>query len=511
MIIMRDGLQELAGSAMRSAMMRFTKSPATGAITGATITAILQSSSATTVAAVGFVSAGLLSFTNSLGIIFGANIGTTIKGWAVALLGFKFDIANFLYPFIFIGAILRLFARDRLASAGYIIAGFGVIFVGITVLQQGMENLSGIITPESLPSDTIIGRLELVGLGIIATLITQSSSAGVATALTAVYTGAINFEQAAALVIGMDVGTTVTAAMAAIGGSTDARRTGLSHVIYNLFTGVGALLLITPYTWAWDTISPGSLTANAEIGLVGFHTLFNTLGVIIVLPITSQFAALIQKIIPGKPLIYTSSLQRVLLEEPGLALTAVQNTLQSELIALLGHVESILSNDRKGQRIDLPELKAALDTTGNYLDEIHLKTFEGADWERMIALTHSLDHMQRLHERCEEDEDRARTASTAPELLKLHDILMNSISENIEDIATSRWTQCTSRANKTAVLIHDEVEPLRSTIVEKTARDTLDVDNATHCLEAIRWLERVSQHIARISFHFEQAILAAGK
>jgi phosphate:Na+ symporter len=129
----------------------------------------------------------------------------------------------------------------------------------------------------------------------------------------------------------------------------------------------------------------------------------------------------------------------------------------------------------------------------------------------MIALTHCLDHMQRLHERCEEDEDRARTASTAPELLKLHDILMNSISEDIEDIANSHWTQYTSRANKTADLIHKEVEPLRATILEEIARDTLDVDTATHYLEAIRWLTRVSQHIARISFHFEQAILAAGK
>lgn len=386
-----------------------------------------------------------------------------------------------------------------------------MIFVGITVLQQGMENLSGIITPENLPSDTLIGRLELVGLGIIATLITQSSSAGVATALTALYTGAINFEQAAALVIGMDVGTTVTAAMAAIGGSTDAKRTGLSHVIYNLFTGIGALLLITPYTWAWETLSPGLLATNAKIGLVGFHSLFNTLGVIIVLPFTTQFASLIKKIIPGKPATYTSSLQRVLLEEPGLALTAVQNSLQSEFIALLEHVESILSNDRKGHRIDLPELQLALDSTGDYLDDLHLKTFEGADWERMIALTHSLDHMQRLHERCEEGEDRARTASTAPELLKLHDILINSISKDIEDISTSHWAQCTSRSNKTATHIHEEVEPLRALIVEKIARGSLYVDDATHCLEATRWLKRVSQHIARISFHFEQAILAAGK
>ncbi|MGB3729069.1 MAG: Na/Pi symporter, partial [Thermodesulfobacteriota bacterium] len=132
MIVMTEGLRALAGSAMRSVLMRFTKSPATGALTGASSTAILQSSSLTTVAAVGFVGAGLITFPDALGIIFGANIGTTFKGWIIALLGFKYSLENVFLPLVFLGAILKLFTKGRLSTIGYSIAGFGLIFVGIT-------------------------------------------------------------------------------------------------------------------------------------------------------------------------------------------------------------------------------------------------------------------------------------------------------------------------------------------------------------------------------------------
>ena len=137
-IILTNGLRDLAGDAMRSALMRFTHSPVSGALTGSITTAILQSSSATTVAAIGFVGAGLISFSESLGIIFGANIGTTVTGWIVVLLGFKLQIVNIMMLFVLLGALLRLFAKNRLATFGYTLAGFSIIFVGIAMMQQGM-------------------------------------------------------------------------------------------------------------------------------------------------------------------------------------------------------------------------------------------------------------------------------------------------------------------------------------------------------------------------------------
>ena len=138
MIIMTEGLREMAGDAIRTALMRFTSIPTSGAVTGAFSTSILQSSSATTVAAVGFVGAGLMSFTSSLGIIFGANIGTTITGWLVALIGFKLKIGTIMLPLKLVGTLKRLFAKGKARSAGYEIAGFGLIFVPISIIQIAM-------------------------------------------------------------------------------------------------------------------------------------------------------------------------------------------------------------------------------------------------------------------------------------------------------------------------------------------------------------------------------------
>ncbi|MGK7929213.1 MAG: Na/Pi cotransporter family protein [Spirulina sp.] len=507
MIVMTDGLRSLAGNAMRTALMRFTRTPLSGVLTGAASTAILQSSSATTVATVGFVSAGLISFSAALGIIFGANLGTTITGWLVAILGFKLKLGTAILPLILIGASLKLFAKGRWANLGYAIAGFGLIFVGIATIQDAMGGLGDMITPDRLPADTFIGRLQLVALGIIVTVITQSSSAGVAATLTALYAGVVNFEQAAALIIGMDMGTTVKAIIATVGSSVNARRTGLSHVVYNFWTAGIALLLITPYTWLWDAIAPGQLTENAEIALVAFHTSFNVVGITTILPFTRQFAHLIIGLLPSKGLVDTDRLNDALLEQPDLALNAVQASIQAEFLALLRHVAAILG-DPDGQRIDLTELQTALDETSTYLDRIHLKTGEGETWERLINTIHALDHLQRLHERCEEEEDRSQTVRATTELEEEHHLFIESIQEMIALVPTHRWQAAADRARETSQRIHHKVRPYRSDTIDRIAKGQIDVLTGTERLEAIRWLRRASKHIARITQHLNVAFLA---
>ncbi|ESA34187.1 na pi-cotransporter family protein [Leptolyngbya sp. Heron Island J] len=510
MIVMTDGLRVLAGNAMRRALMRFTGNAGSGVLTGAIATAILQSSSATTVATVGFVSAGLISFSGALGIIFGANIGSTFTGWVVAILGFKLKLGTAVLPLLFIGASLKLFTKGRWASFGYAIAGFGLIFVGITSMQDAMGTLDGLITPEQLPMDTLIGRLQLVALGILATIITQASSVGVAATLTALYAGAINFEQAAALVIGMDVGTTITAIIATLGGSVNARRTGLSHVVYNIWTAGLALTLITPYTTVWQRLAPGQLIQNAEIALVAFHTCFNLVGVTTILPFTQQFARLIMRLVPGKDRAYTDTLSDGLLEQPDLALNAAQSAIQTELLLLLRHVSAILG-DPHGQRGDLIELQTALDETHAYLDQIHLKTGAGPNWDRLVSMMHALDHLQRIHERCEEDEDRAKTAQATLELMAEKNLLIDSIQKIMMLVQAGRWQAAADQARTTSSQIHHKVEPYRATTITQAAVGQIDVLTSTERLEAIRWLRRVSKHIRRITDHMSQAVLAVGQ
>ncbi len=510
MIIMTDGLKTLGGDSMRAALMRFTHSPITGAATGAVSTAILQSSSATTVAAVGFVGAGLLTFPQSLGIIFGANIGTTITGWLVALLGLKLQLGELVLPLVLVGAILKLFAREQLSAVGYALAGFSLIFIGITQMQLGLSGVQGLITPDNLPADTWLGRIQLVGLGVIATVITQSSSAGVAATLTLLYAGAIRFEQAAALVIGMDIGTTVTAAMAVIGGTIEVRRTGLSHVFYNVLTGVMALLLITPYILLWHWLAPGSLMNQAEIALVAFHSFFNLLGVAAVLPVTNRFAALVERLVPDYRSARLGHLDNALLEQPGLALSSVQQKVVQAFDLLSEYLGLLIGGSPQGVKANLNELQNSLDELHQFLDQIHLQPDQGADWARLIALMHALDHLQRLHERFEEDEDRAVTARTTHELADECALLTAAVESAWQAMSAQNWKKAEKVTVHAERVITTEVERYRAEVVDQIGCGTLSVQAGTDCLEAIRWLARVSRHVARIVHHLGESSLAAG-
>lgn len=510
MVVMTEGLRGVAGAAIKSALMRFTQSPVSGAITGAASTAILQSSSATTVASVGFVGAGLLSFPEALGIIFGANIGTTITGWIVALIGIKLDIGNILLPLVLVGAIVRLFGKGRVASLGFAVAGFALIFVGISTMQEGMAGLQQAVFPESWPSDTLIGLLGLVAIGIAATVVTQSSSAGVAATITALSVGAIDFRQGAALVIGMDVGTTVTAAMATIGGSLGARRTGLAHVIFNIMTGIGALILLNPYIWIAESLAPGQLLANPEISVVAFHTTFNILGVAIVLPFTRSFASFVEALIKDTGPGYVGRLESALLDRPELALNAARETILRQLLDLLAHSLAILGDPRSTRRADLTQLDLALDETQDYCDRIQVGSHGGHGWQRVVALFHAMDHMNRLLERCEEEEYRANTARVADDLTDVRDRLIASIRETMELAENGNWHKAARNTAETALYIHDRVEPLRAKVIDKIAHDTVRMDEGRDLLDAIRWMKRVSKHIAKITKHLEEEALAAG-
>jgi len=501
MIVLTDGLHSLAGPSMRSVLMKYTKSPASGAAIGALTTALLQSSSATTVAAVGFVGAGLMSFTAALGIIFGANIGTTITGWLVVLLGFKLKLGTLILPFIFLGSAFKLFSKGRLATFGYSLAGFGLIFVGISLMQQGMTGVDSIITPAQFPPDTWLGRIQLLLLGVLITIITQSSSAGVATVITALFAGAVNFNQAAALVIGMDVGTTITAAMATIGGSIGSRRTGFSHVIYNVITALGALALLTPYSFVLNEYFPNFISTNPEMSLVAFHTLFNGVGVILILPFTHHFARFIKHIIQDSSDSYTQNLDQALLSEPSVALTTALSTTKVQLLDLLAYINELLANNQTEHLNDFANMQVALDETHAFVDLIHLQPNSTQDWKNLLVIIHVLDHMQRLHERLAEESHYATVVNSSKELVDLTKKITNVTGLIIENIEQENWQEAFKISRTTRINLAKQTEPVRHSIMTNIAQGNLTVPQANQSLEAIRWLQRVVNHIARISYH----------
>lgn len=511
MIVMTDGLHRLASGMVRSALMRYTRTPLSGTAIGALSTAVLQSSSATTVAVIGFVGAELMTFQNALGVIFGANVGTTVTGWMVTLVGFKLKLGVLALPLVFLGAVLHLFGRGKLKHIGFALAGFAMIFVGVSTMQEAMNDLQGLISFQGLKTDSLLGILELLGFGVLFTAITQSSSVGVAAALTALHIGVIGFDQAAMLIIGMNIGTTVTAVFAAVGGSVNAYRTAYSHVIFNIFSALIALTLLFPYIRLLNHYTGDFISNNAELALVLFHTLFKTMSVAFVLPFTADFARLIERIVSGKVARYTRPLSDALLASPLLALNAVQSAIQEELVALLYHINAIVGGSARGVRTNLFELQSALDQTHAYLDRIHLMPNGEADWQRLLSMIHAIDHMQRLHERCEEEENRAKVVQSSSRLGKQRERLIDANKEMIELIPANRWEEIAGVAGTLQREIAETADQYRQLIAADIGTGLLDVYKGTARMEAARWLTRVSDHIARITHHMQLAALAAAK
>lgn len=506
MTLMTDGLKGLAGASLRRIITRFTNSPASGAATGALTTAVLQSSSATTVATVGFVSAGLLTFPMALGVIFGANIGTTITGWLVAIVGFKLDIGSVLLPFVLIGVLMKMFGHGRLSHAGMALAGFAVLFLGIATLQDGMAAFEGRLTPDNFPPDTLLGRMLLVAIGIIITLITQSSSAGVATALVALSAGTISFPQAAAMVIGMDVGTTFTAALATLGGGLATRRTGLSHVIYNLLTGLMAFCLLSPYS---ALIGPwlNGPNGDPQIALVAFHTMFNAIGVIAVLGFTKKFARLVMRLVPDARDSLTAHLDDRLLGDPDAAVDAATSTLSRLFVELLRGLRGLLDTQTRhaagSARADT--ITEALSATRQFAENI--KSGPGsspATHQRHIAVLHAIDHLERLDHRCRQH-DRIAHLRTDPHLSTLAGQFRTDMSPAGAD--TDNLETLETKINTLRQQLRDERHTFRARTIERATSDTRNTDVLLDSLDSIRWLHRTAYHVWRIAHHLRRARL----
>jgi len=292
-----DGLRQAAGYALRDILGKWTRSPVHGIVAGLSITAIVQSSSAVTVATIGFVNAGLITMYQALGVVYGSNIGTTMTGWLVAMVGFNIKLESFALPIIGIGMLLRLTGGDsRRAPLGLALVGFGLFFIGIGVLKDAFEGLATAVDLKEFTVDGIAGVFLYVAIGFFMTVLTQSSSAAIAITLTAATGGVLGLYAAAAMVIGANLGTTSTAALAVIGATSNAKRVAAAHVIFNFVTGLAALLML-PLLFL-IVKATGELLGLEDIPAVTlalFHTTFNVFGVLLMWPMTDRLTRFLEK------------------------------------------------------------------------------------------------------------------------------------------------------------------------------------------------------------------------
>ena len=284
MKIMSEGLQKFAGDSLRRILTAMTTNRVTGVLTGVLITALIQSSSATTVMVVSFVNAGLLTLTQSIGVIMGANIGTTVTAWLISALGFKVDIAAFSLPLLAFGIPLLFSGKSSRKSAGEFIFGFSFLFMGLQALKANAPDLGA--NPEMLAfvqNYADMGFFSIIlflFIGAILTMIVQASAATMAITLIMCANGWIDYQLGVALVLGENIGTTITANLAALTGNTQARRAALAHLAFNIFGVIWVLILFYPFTNAvsWFVtnvmrISDPSVAVSFK--LAAFHTAFN--------------------------------------------------------------------------------------------------------------------------------------------------------------------------------------------------------------------------------------------
>lgn len=311
MKIMSEGLQKFAGDKLRRILTAMTTNRVTGVLTGVLITALIQSSSATTVMVVSFVNAGLLSLAQSIGVIMGANIGTTVTAWIISALGFKVDIAAFALPLLTVGVVMLFMQKSKHKSIGEFIMGFCFLFMGLSNLKANAPDLQA--NPEMLAfvqnyADMGFASILLfVLIGTVLTMIVQASAATMAITLIMCANGWISFELGAALVLGENIGTTITANLAAITGNTQSRRAALAHLVFNVFGVIWVLSLFGPFTnmvtWIvenWIGVTDNGDGSFVSFQLSAFHTCFNICNVLILIWFVKFIEKTVCKILPVK-------------------------------------------------------------------------------------------------------------------------------------------------------------------------------------------------------------------
>lgn len=503
MILMTDGLKTAAGSSLQRSIGSLTRGPGQAMAAGAGITAILQSSSATTVATIGFVSAGMLPFQQAFGIIMGANLGTTSTGWIVALLGLKLKIGAIALPFVGVGALLRLLSGGRRAQIGLAVAGFGLVFLGIDVLQEGMAGLSERFDPAAFPSPrTPVGILLLTFLGAGTTVVMQSSSAAVATTLTALHAGTLDMGQAVYLVVGQNVGTTVTAALAALGASIPARRTALAHILFNLLTAavaLAALPFLLPVLLPWATgVGQGDLT----LVIAGFHTGFNVLGVLIFLPFLGVFSRTVIRLVPEREPALTRHLDRSMTEVPAAGLAAARIALRRIAAGLARGLHDRLTREpgRPVPEKTLAELTAAITRVREFLGTLSTSAEGREEFDLHIHLLHAADHLDRLVD----DVRKPADPSTAPEAVDAAERLSAGLEAAIGWFTEGTDDEGEDVAEVLAEISTDlarERRQQRPATLERTALGELSPEAADDQLLAMRWIDSLTYYVWRIVHH----------
>ena len=504
-----ESLQLLAGNSLHNLIGMLTKTPVLGVAVGALVTVLIQSSSATTVMTVSFVDAGLMTLKQAIGVIMGANVGTTITGQIIA-----FKIKDYVYLFIIVGAILNMFGKThRHKYLGNGLLGFGLLFIGMQTMESAMEVLR---TRE----DIFLAFKENPFMGLLAgtflTVLVQSSSATVGLTIVLGMQGLLPLEAAIPIILGDNIGTTITAVLASIGTKRTAKQACLAHVLFNIIGVIIFFPLIPLYIGLieYSADSIGHQIANA-------HTFFNVLNALIFLPFVSVFAKLIAQIIPDSPQDKdraTQFLDPKLIEfTPSIAVDAVENEclyMGSVLLETIDTIEEVLfleSSERKGTISPLEnKLDKLLVGIEKYSQEIMRAGVTDDELLRLHFLVGTADDMERIGDKCKvlfsiyelQKEKEARFSREAlDELHKMFDKANSAVEIAVQNISLplDRVEEMIPKVEALSAEVRNMETEIRQWHLERLVQGTCNAAVGLNFLDAIGTIEQMSYRAKKMT------------
>ena len=537
MKVMSDGIQKVAGSKMRSILSKMTSNRFLGITTGFILTALLQSSSATTVMIVSFVNAGLLSLVESIGVIMGANIGTTITAWLISILGFKVKISSIALPIIAIGFPMMFASKANIRSWAEVFIGFALLFMGLDELKNSVPNLKQ--NPEFLSflsnyADMgYLSTIIFIGVGTILTLMVQSSSAAMALTLVMCYEGYIPFELAAAMVLGENIGTTITANLAAMVGNVHAKRSARAHFIFNIFGVIWMIIafpffikMIDNYMSLNMQLSPLNVVGESvaiPIGLSIFHTTFNIINVLLLVGFVPLISRIVIKMQPSKGeldeefhlehigtgLMSTTELSIVEANKEVIKFGKITAKLFGFIPELLKEKDSkkfrtLMARIRKYEEItDRMEVEIA-----DYLAKASQGELSVAASIKVRAMISMINDMERIGDICyqmsisveRKNEQKAQfmpepTASLEEMIVEVNKalrVMNNNLNTNYSQVVLTE-------ADEVEIVINKLRNKLRKNYLQRIEKGEVKIETAMIYNNLIHSLEKVGDHIFNIS------------
>ncbi|MFA6775973.1 MAG: Na/Pi cotransporter family protein [Sphaerochaetaceae bacterium] len=542
MKLLSEGLQKTAGDKLKNILKMMTKNRFVAVLTGILITILVQSSSATTVMVVSFVNAGLMSLVESIGVIFGANIGTTFTGWIVAILGFKMDISLLALASIGISAPMLFSKKGKTREKADVFLGFGILFLGLHFMQTSIPDLSGNMEVLSWLSkfnnDNLFNILLFVLIGTGITVIVQSSAATMVMVLTMAYNGYLGVNAAAALILGSNIGTTITAFLASIGTSTAAKRTAMAHIMFNVIGTLVTIIFFRPMMYVCNVLTPGNIYTMTGKGLnqslptflAMFHTLFNLFNTLIFFPFVKPYAKLIEKMVPDtaeydEGTYHFRYIGTTLIDSPEVYMLVIRDEIK-KMADLACNMFSRYRNVFNTNDVDMDNEVAMMKKQEEYADQMQEQLSDfcvhciqdsqtPTNASSLNCLIRVMDELESVTDSCYNliilsqrqfhqgwkfEEETARELQGFEELVQA---FLNYVRDRMDRTLTKAEMQ---KANEFEFQINEWRNRLSQTVQEKLSDGKADVKQELLVLEKIRHLEHIGDYCTNIAEAYHQAV-----